>query len=278
MNLMSIGNLSTYMKTVKLQTQWDLKQQTGSYAAKGKSLDEWLDSSMKKTAEAAGIQAQVDAQRENGDDKLREIHQKLEAGGKLTPEEREYLQAKDPQTYQNLVQEERQQKAYEQALRRCRTQEEVQRLQTQRINASLTVVRSVENNPHISKAKKLEIVVWEKRKLDAIAESTQRFIASGEYAKLPTEAEEAQANQDKEPVERPQELEQSQELGQKEEAVPQEEPVEESQQTGEKKTGIELETPEERKVRRAKAKAAYAAMKLPDPQQGAAPLTFDEKG
>ena len=47
MNLLSIGNLSTYMKNVKLQTQWDLKQQTGNYAAKGKNLDEWLDSSLK---------------------------------------------------------------------------------------------------------------------------------------------------------------------------------------------------------------------------------------
>lgn len=279
MNLLSIGNLSTYMKNVKLQTQWDLKQQTGNYAAKGKNLDEWLDSSLKQNAEAAGVQAQVDAQRENGDDKLREIKQKMELGGKLTPEEREYLQAKDPQSYQELVQEERQQKAYEQALRRCRTQEEVQRLQTQQINASLMVVRSIENNPHISKAKKLEIAMGEKRKVDAVAESTQRFIASGEYAKLPTEAEQAQANQDREPVERPQEPEQTQETGRKEEAVQGEEPAEKSQSPKEEKAAPQVETPEEQKVRRAKAKAAYAAMKLPEPQQSGGTLpTFDEKG
>ena len=215
----------------------------------------------------------MDAQRENGDDKLREIHQKLEAGGKLTPEEREYLQAKDPQSYQELVQEERQQKAYEQALRRCRTQEEVQRLQTQQINASLMVVRSIENNPHISKAKKLEIAMGEKRKVDAVAESTQRFIASGEYAKLPTEAEQAQANQDREPVERPQET------GRKEEAIQGEEPAEKSQSPKEEKAAPQVETPEEQKARRAKAKAAYAAMKLPEPQQFGGTLpTFDEKG
>ena len=279
MNLLSIGNLSTYMKNVKLQTQWDLKQQTGNYTAKGKNLDEWLDSSLKQNAEAAGVQAQVDAQRENGDDKLREIKQKMELGGKLTPEEREYLQAKDPQSYQELVQEERQQKAYEQALRRCRTQEEVQRLQTQQINASLMVVRSIENNPHISKAKKLEIAMGEKRKVDAVAESTQRFIASGEYAKLPTEAEQAQANQDREPVERPQEPEQTQETGRKEEAVQGEEPAEKAQSPKEEKAAPQVETPEEQKVRRAKAKAAYAAMKLPEPQQFGGTLpTFDEKG
>ena len=86
----------------------------------------------------------------------------------------------------------------------------------------------------------------EKRKVDAVAESTQRFIASGEYAKLPTEAEQAQANQNREPVERPQEPEQTQETGRKEEAVQGEEP---------------------------------AAMKLPEPQQFGGTLpTFDEKG
>ncbi|MGI6255474.1 MAG: hypothetical protein ACOYJZ_07545 [Acutalibacter sp.] len=294
MDLLSIGNLSTYMKNVKLQTQWDLKQRTGNYTAKGKSLDEWLDSSLKQNQEAAGVQAQVDAQRENGDDKLREIHQKLEAGSKLTREEREYLQAKDPQAYQELVQEEQQQKAYEQALRRCRTQEEVQRLQTQQINASLTVVRSIEHNPHISQAKKLEIAMGEKRKVDAVAESTRRFVASGEYAKLPTQAEEAQASQDREPVEQPQESQGAQDPVQSQtgETVP----STSSEEPGEKPEGIdpphrehlsskrpvekgESETPEERKVRRAKARAAYAAMSGTASLQpeGASP-TFDKKG
>lgn len=275
MDFSIIGNLNTHLKNLKMQTQWDLKRETGNYSAKGGTLDQWLDDPMKKTAEATQVQAQVDAQRENGDDKLREIHQKLEAGGKLTPEEREYLQAKDPQTYQELVQEERQQKAYEEALRRCKTKEEVQRLQTQQVNASLTVVRSIEHNPHISMAKKLEIAMGEKRKVDAVAESTQRFMASGEFAQLPTEAEEAQASQDREPVERPQESledptgERVQEKGQAEEA----------REHGKKEPIPDTETREERKVRRAKAEAAYAVMKLPDGTgSGPAQPVFDEKG
>ena len=275
MDFSIIGNLNTHLKNLKMQTQWDLKRETGNYSAKGGTLDQWLDDPMKKTAEATQVQAQVDAQRENGDDKLREIHQKLEAGGKLTLEEREYLQAKDPQTYQELVQEERQQKAYEEALRRCKTKEEVQRLQTQQVNASLTVVRSIEHNPHISMAKKLEIAMGEKRKVDAVAESTQRFMASGEFAQLPTEAEEAQANQDREPVERPQESlqdpagERIQEKGQAEEA----------REPWKKESIPDTETREERKVRRAKAEAAYAVMKLPDGTgSGPAQPVFDEKG
>ena len=265
MDFFSIGNLNGYVKNWKLQAQWNLKQQTGNYSAKGKTLEEWLEAPLQAREPSPGGQ--------HGDEALRKIHQKLEAGGKLTQKEREYLQAKDPEAYRELVALEREQKAYEQALRRCKTQEEVRRLQAGRVNCSLMVVRSIENNPHISKAKKLEIAMGEKRKVDAVAESTQRFIASGEYAKLPTEAEQAQANQDREPVERPQET------GQKEEAVQGEEPAEKSQSPKEEKAAPQVETPEEQKVRRAKAKAAYAAMKLPEPQQSGGTLpTFDEKG
>ena len=113
MDLLAIGNLGGYIKNLKLQSQWMLKQQQGAYNAKGKSLEDWLD--------GTGLQTEEDAFGDRGDDELRKIHQKLEAGGKLTQKEREYLQAHDPEAYRELVNQEREQKAYEQALRRCTT-------------------------------------------------------------------------------------------------------------------------------------------------------------
>lgn len=270
MDLLSIGSLNTYLKNFKLQTQWAMKQQTGNYSAKGKTLDEWLDSTMKKTQEAAGVQAQVDAQRESGDDTLRQIHAKLDAGGKLTPKEREYLQKNDPEAYQELVNEEREQRAYEQALRRCRTQEEARRLQMTRVAASLTVVKSIEHNPNIPLAKKLKIAMAEKRKVDAAAESTRRFMQSGEFQKLPTQAEEAQVNRDKLEIRPPQKGEGLQR--------PQGPKEEELAGPGREESRAEAETPEERKVRRAKAKAAYTAMTPPAREATPAPApTFEGK-
>ena len=73
MDLLSIGNLNSYIKNLKLQSQWTLKQQTGQYDAKGKSLEDWLDGSPR--------QAQETAYGERGDKTLKKIHQKLEAGG-----------------------------------------------------------------------------------------------------------------------------------------------------------------------------------------------------
>lgn len=289
MDFSGIGNFNTYLKNLKMQTQWNLKQQTGNYSAKGKSLDQWLDSPMKKTAEASQVQAQVDAQRENGDEKLREIHQKLEAGGKLTRAEREYLQTKDPQTYQELVAEEQEQKAYEQALRRCTTKEEVERLRMGRIGASLARVQSVEHNSAIPLSKKLEIAMGEKRRVDAVAESTKRFVESGEYAKLPTQAEESQAQKEQGEESRPAEqtpavsgvssgeevskLEENRASGEEKNTSVPGERYEIPGDKGEtkpvgKETTVGVEADAERKVRRAKAKAAYhnaAQAELPQP-------------
>ena len=190
MDMLSVGSLNQYIKGLKLQTQWTLKQQTGNYGAKGGSMEEWLDGSPSQAQEL------WDAGQDHGDSRLREIHQKLEAGGKLTPKERDYLQAHDPEAYRELVNLEREQKAYERELRQCRTQEEVERLRTTRINASLARIRAVEHNPHIPQSKKLEIALTEKQRVDRVAESTRKFVKSGEYAQLPTQAEEMEVRED----------------------------------------------------------------------------------
>lgn len=180
MDLMTITNLNAYIKGLELKTTWDLKQQAGKPTAKGASLDEWLDTSQIQSMAGSAS---------HGDEKLTAIHTKLDAGGTLTPEERDYLKSKDPEAYRELVAEERAQRAYEQALRRCKTQDEVRRLQTSHINNSLMVVRSVEHNSHIPLQKKLEIAMREKRRVDDVAASTQAFIRRGDYEKLPTDAE-----------------------------------------------------------------------------------------
>lgn len=188
MDWMSVTNLNAYVKGLKQKTTWELKQQKGDVTAKGTTLEDWLDSSQskiwKEKAETPG---------EHRDEKLAAIQAKIEVGGKLTQKERDYLREKDPQAYQELITEERAQKAYEQALRRCRTQEEVRRLQTNSIHRSLMVVQSIEHNPHISQQKKLEIAMREKRMTDSVRKSTQEFVRRGDFAQLPTQEEMTQA-------------------------------------------------------------------------------------
>ena len=65
-----MGSMGTYMKNLKLQTQFQMKQDRGELGSH-KTLEEYLNDSK--------------AQEEHGsDDKLRDIHNKLLQGGRLS--------------------------------------------------------------------------------------------------------------------------------------------------------------------------------------------------
>ena len=235
--MLMIGSLNLYTKNLKMQSQWELKQRNGDYSGH-KSLEQWLDA------------AQEEEDHGQKDDALRAIHQKLEAGGKLTPEERRYLQAKDPKAYAELEAMEREQKAFEQKLRQCRTKEEAQRLRMTYLNASLTTVKSVENNSAIPQQKKLEIMMREKQRCDKLDESFQKFVKTGEYEGLPTDGEATKAQKEENQAKQPQKPEKTPE---RDEPAPKEEAQEPE------KPSVQVETPEQRKVKKARAKAAAAA-------------------
>ncbi len=173
------------------------------------------------------------------------------------------------------IQEER--KAFERDLKRCKTQEDVQRLKLTQVSQSLSQVNEISNNPVIPLEKKLQYAMLENAKVTAIAEETAKFVRSGEYEKLPTEAEQNKA---------PEEMREDKEI-KPEEARPEEMRTEEMRtedvqvSTDETETtegsgtseGTEaserietttarqeadsIESEEEKKLKRAKAKAAY---------------------
>ncbi len=267
MDFFTIGNISAYTKKLKLQTMWDMKKRGGNVASHQDAGSNW-------------IMEDLERQREN--DKLSRITNKILNGRKLTSEEREYLRSESPQAYQQLLRSEQEQKAFEGELRRCETKEDVQRLKTDRINAALSVVKSVENSPYISSEQALGIAMAELAKVQAYERITLEFIKSGEYGQLPTEAEQAQANKDAHEAE---EARRDPEAGRPDEDRPGEgaaEPAGQPEGDGcperaaspagdagkaaqapqakrPERPPVELDTPEQRKVRRAKAKAAYTA-------------------
>ena len=135
--------------------------------------------------------------------------------------------------------------------RNKKKQEEAQQLQIGRINASLARVQSIEHDPHIPLSKKLEIAMAEKNRVDRVAESTREFIASGEFDELPTRSEELQANEDALDAPAP---------------APEKSDREEPECDALETEGAEpdQETSAERKVRKARVRAAYAAVQTPD--------------
>ena len=270
MDFAMIGSLGQYMKNQRLQMTWEIKKSSGNISSHTNSLSDLL----KKTPEAAMIQQQVDAERERTDTKLKDIKDKVLNGQKLTPEERRYLQEKDPMTYQKLRSVEADQKSYERELRRCKTKEEVQRLKTARVGAALAAVKSVSNNPHITDAKKLELCQIEKLRCDKLESSTRAFVRKGEYAKLPTEAEKAKAEAEERQERGEEKMPEAETSGRQttqepsdpkntEEPKPREESGPEQEQR--------VESPELRKLRQARARAAYTRV-YPQEEEVPAPV------
>ena len=248
-----MGTMGAYTRNMRLRMQWTLKQRSGDITGHKKSLDEWLQASRTFARDPGGTD-------EASQDYLRSIHTKLDAGKKLTSEERAYLKAKDPQTYAKLEAIEQERRAYEQKLKQCRTREEVQRLKMAYMNSSLMVVRAVENNSAIPKNKKLEVMTQEKRRCGMLEESTQAFIRRGEYARLPTDQERAKAEREEAEKRLPEET--ARETAKPADTLPQptqEASPEEERPSEAERPGLRAESPEARKTRRAKARAAYAA-------------------
>lgn len=185
MDFTTINSLNSYISGLKMQGLWHLRQQNGASHQDEITVD--------------GVTFH------RRDETLASIRAKLDAGGSLTEEERAYLRQHDPQAYQELLQEEQEQAAYERALRSCKTREEADRLQMNRIGQSLSRIQTVEHDPAIPLHAKLKVAMREKRLVDAAADSMREFVASGDYDRLPSEWEEAKKKQDT-PVQPPEEL------------------------------------------------------------------------
>ena len=183
--MQSIGN---YTKNMEMQMKWKQRKANNDFTADGSTT---LRDSIARQAE------EIRKSQADGSSKLSaQIRTKLAAGKKLTQEEMDYLQKNDPQTYQKAKAIEEEQKCYEEELKRCRTKEDVQRVNMNRTAASFSTVYNGKNNPAIPEGAKLGIMWQELMKTRALEETMGEFVKSGRYAQLPTEAEKAEAEKE----------------------------------------------------------------------------------
>lgn len=272
MSITTIGSLGNYMKNFKLQTQWQMKKQSGDILNNKKSLQEWVDD----TSAALSLLKNNEKDKNSSNIDVEALYTKIQSGKKLTAAEKDYLRMHDPQMYEKVKSIERERKAYEDEIKRCKTKEDVQRAKFTRISVSLSTVKSIENNPNIPMAQKLACALLENAKMKAIEEVTLKFVESGEYAKLPTEAEYAQAmkelneqrkpeavQDDREQEKKPEDASISEsgqaeaDAGAEAKVVQKKEPSEAEKKVSESEKETEVESDELRKAKRAKAKAAY---------------------
>ncbi len=197
MNFSSISTLNSYTKTVGMQWKLAHRKESNDFTSKGNTIvNNWLEEKIAKEKE------QVAQMNEKEDNTLNTIRAKIFSGKKLTLDEKRYLQAKDPQTYEKMRANEMEQKSYEEALKRCETKEDVERLKMSQMAKSFSAVSTIMHDSAIPEGAKLGLVMQELQKLKLIEASTQEFVESGQYGKLPTEAELRKAEKDLEEAEK----------------------------------------------------------------------------
>lgn len=123
-----------------------------------------------------------------------ELYTKLQSGGTLTAEEIAYLKENDPEALADYEKAQAEKKAYEQALKNCKTKEDVDRLKLNRMGNFAAQAKSIANNPYIPKEKKLELMQKLNNEVCLIRDAHSEFVKSRAYEELPEEAEIAEEN------------------------------------------------------------------------------------
>lgn len=190
MDFLMINSLNSYIKNMGLNQKWQMKKKTNNFAN-----DDKLNELQRKNEQFKKSYMEQ-KENENKDETLNSIRNKVNAGVKLTPDEMKYLQVKDPDMYQKLKNLENEKKQYERELKQCKTKEEVEKLKFSKVSASLSAINAVKDNPNIPESFKLGVAMQEQKRLNELDKITAKFVKSGEYDRLPTEAEKTKAEQD----------------------------------------------------------------------------------
>lgn len=280
MNITMISSLNTYTKNMKMQMKWKQRKSSGDYTSKGNT--ESLSATERLLRDQREKAAELMKQNTSSVSR-QQIDMKMRSGKRLSAAEMEYLKENDPQTYEKAKQIEMERQAYERELKQCKTKEEVQRVKFSHAAASLSTVKETDTNPNIPEGAKLAIITQELAKTNALGDAERAFLQSGEYRALPSENEQIKAEKDLKKAEEaekgiddktndtPEEVADSvnekavadtlEEIADIQEKIPSETEIKAAKEviSGRKITRMEAEvTPEARKVRRAKAQAAYA--------------------
>lgn len=117
------------------------------------------------------------------------IYTKLKTGGTLSADEIKYLKQHDPEALADYEKAQAEKKAYKNALKNCKTKEEVERLNLNRMGGYVSRARSIANDPYIPEGKKLELMNKLNNEVCCTKDAHMKFVQEGSYAKLPEEGE-----------------------------------------------------------------------------------------
>ena len=177
---MYTGTIQSQVSLQMLDLKWQKKKQdiNSKKDTEGMTQDEILLDSLER-------QAQTERERSA----TSELYTKLKTGGTLTEEEIAYLKEHDPEALAEYEKAQTEKKAYENALKNCRTKEDVQRLKFNRMGSFAAQAKEIASNPYIPKDKKVVLMQRLNNEVCMIRDAHQAFEKSRAYEELPEEQE-----------------------------------------------------------------------------------------
>ena len=269
MDFSTIGSVTSYMKSMELETKFKKKKAEGDLGSQSRKKTELEIKNEQFKAEYMRRQEENE-----GDDKmLTDINNKIAVDQELTPEELRYLQNKNPSLYQKVKNIENEKKQYEKDLKNCKTKEEVERLKMNKVSSALSAIKSAESDPNLPESAKLAVAQGELRRMNALNKILAKFVERGEYDKLPAEQEVLEVEKQLKEAERAEEekvfdvseTENTEKAGDTSETESENKEFTENAPENiseDKPTKAEIElSPEAQKIKRSKAKKAYDEVK-----------------
>lgn len=174
------GTIRNSVGLAQMDGKWQLKK---SELSSGKKQDMTAEE-----RELQFLQQQADDIREGR--KPADIDAKLQSGAKLTPEEVEYLKKNNPQALKEYEEAQKEREGYKRQLKNCKSKEEVEKLKTTKMGQFMAAAKSIENNPHIPKGKKCQLMKKLLMQASGIEREHQKFLKSSQYLNLPDEEQE----------------------------------------------------------------------------------------
>ena len=175
------GRVRDSVNLASLNSKWQQKKQENPV----KKNDENLTADQR---ELQRFQEQLKEMREN---KSPEISNKIMAGGKLTPEEIEYLRKNDPQKLKEYEEIQQERASYKKQLKSCKSKEEVERQKMPRMGRYMSQAKSIASDSAIPKGEKYKMMVKLLAEATGVAKEHIKFTQSLRYAQLPEEDEDA---------------------------------------------------------------------------------------
>ena len=269
MDFSTIGSVTSYMKSMELETKFKKKKAEGDLGSQSRKKTELEIKNEQFKAEYMRRQEE----NEDDDKMLTDINNKIAVDQELTPEELRYLQNKNPSLYQKVKNIENEKKQYEKDLKNCKTKEEVERLKMNKVSSALSAIKSAESDPNLPESAKLAVAQGELRRMNALNKILAKFVERGEYDKLPAEQEVLEVEKQLKEAEQAEEekvfdvseTENAKKAGDTSETESENKEFTENAPENiseDKPTKAEIElSPEAQKIKRSKAKKAYDEVK-----------------